>query len=256
MNLTATRTGSALVVRWQSEERAPTPPCKRPSVLRAHVVSSVDTSPVVRERIRLAKAVSRLRLPPHYKVVARLATIANPVRPPPRICSGGRWDSEAKPEYLISPLDIPPAREEKRTSTNTMHIRMTTPVVSRTLVDSHQRSGGFVSWQQVSAVHRSAFRQGRAACPASVRPLRVGCFAGVPKREATHRSRALHGVRCEYVRVFRKPLGHTRLGAGLIRKGDGLFELDHHRSESDAGLFRYAQGLVEIEAAEIRSGPR
>ena len=104
---------AALVVQWQSEERAPTPPCRRRSLLQAHVVSSVDyasrssraSSPsergvaliprllslrsTLRAAIRQA-AFASLRLPPHYKVALLVV----------------RWQSEERARHRL--VSAPP----------------------------------------------------------------------------------------------------------------------------------------------------
>ena len=156
--------------------------------------------------------------------------------------SGTHWTAGTASRKIslirsLSPLDIFPARDRKRTSTNTMHIRMTTPVATRTLAYFHQRRFRFVSWQQAPAVHRSAFRLCRAACPSGVRPLCAGRLAGVPSRENLPGGESLDGVCCSGVGRIRKALGHRRIDLGLIQKDVGLFQLDRRLSELYAGLF-------------------
>ena len=64
---------SDLVVRWQSEERAPTPPCKRRIVLRAHMVYWVIRSLGNPHQRPACEGGVALRLPPHYMVAARFS---------------------------------------------------------------------------------------------------------------------------------------------------------------------------------------
>ena len=134
-----------------------------------------------------------------------------------------------------------------------MHIRMTTPVATRTLAYFHQRRFRFVSWQQAPAVHRSAFQRSGAACPSGVRPLCVGRPAGVPNRESLPGGESLDGVCCSGAGRIRKALGHRRIDLGLIQKDAGLFQLGLRLSELDAGLFELGRGPVEIDAWKIQA---